>query len=110
MCLAVVAACAFTGGYWLFLAEQRAELTATGQRGQGLDEAHRVKRERAANLAAIRERGERLAAAYAAALREIPAKTDLPALIDDIDRAAVANALVIERIDLAAERPADLLR
>ena len=58
----------------------------------------------AAHLQALRTRHEDMATEFDAVLRQLPKDTEVPGLIEDISRAALANGLSIESIDLEAER------
>lgn len=57
----------------------------------------------AERLEAVRARHDDMTAEFEALLRQLPKDTEVPGLIEDISRAALANALVIESIDLEAE-------
>lgn len=58
----------------------------------------------AGRLEAVRSRHEAMTVEFDALLRQLPKDTEVPGLIEDISRAALANALVIESIDLETER------
>lgn len=57
----------------------------------------------AAGLEALRARHEDTAAEFEALLRQLPKDTEVPGLIEDISRAALANGLTTESIDLEPE-------
>ncbi len=106
-CLAAVASVTLAAGYALFLADKGAELATAERRELNLQAEYRRKRLRADELASHQARRDAAATAFAAMLRRLPADTEVPNLIDDITRAAVANDLAIDHIDLAEERPVD---
>ena len=58
----------------------------------------------AAGVEALRARQEDAAAEFEALLRQLPKDTEVPGLIEDISRAALANGLTTESIDLEPER------
>ena len=58
----------------------------------------------AAGVEALRARRADLAAEFEALLRQLPKDTEVPGLIEDISRAALANGLTTESIDLEPER------
>lgn len=58
----------------------------------------------AAGVEALRTRHEDTAAEFQALLRQLPRDTEVPGLIEDISRAALANGLTTENIDLEPER------
>ena len=58
----------------------------------------------AASVEALRARHEDTAAEFQALLRQLPRDTEVPGLIEDISRAALANGLTTESIDLEPER------
>ncbi len=57
----------------------------------------------AAGVEALRARHEDTAAEFEALLRQLPRDTEVPGLIEDISRAALANGLTTESIDLEPE-------
>ena len=109
LCHAVVAAVVLGAGYVVFLADERGELAAAEQQEWSLKDEFDAKRTVAAGLAAHRAMHDQTAEAFAALLRGLPADTEVPGLIEDISRAAIANDLAIDRIDLADERPLHFL-
>lgn len=58
----------------------------------------------AAGVETLRARHEDAAAEFEALLRQLPRDTEVPGLIEDISRAALANGLTTESIDLQPER------
>lgn len=108
LCFVLAAALALAGGYLLHLSGQRDELAAAERRESSLKAEYQRKRRLADELPAVRARRDATAAAFAAMLRRLPADTEVPGLIEDITRAAVANDLSIHRIDLADEQPAQI--
>ena len=97
-------------GYLFAVAEGRREL-ATAEQREG--ELRRELEDRAAIAAALPAHRVGLVKATTALdemLGRLPTDTEVPGLVDDITRAAVANDLTIDRIDLADERQAGVYR
>lgn len=108
LCFTLTAALALLGGYALVLSDQRAELAAAEHREHALRREIAAKRPQAATLPTAHAQREHAEAALATMRQRLPARTEVPGLIEDISRAAVANGLGVERIELAEERPANL--
>ncbi len=108
LCSVLAAALGLLGGYAFALADQRAELAAAEHREQALRREIAAKQPQAMLLPTAHAQRERAATTLAAMLQHLPARADLPRLIEDISRAALRNGLVIDRIELAEERPARL--
>ena len=108
LCLILVGIAVLGLGYLLVLADQRSELARAESREQELRNEFDSKRSRAASVDVHRVEHDRAVAALAAMTRRLPRDTEIPGLIDDISHAAIANHLVIDRMDLGEERRADL--
>lgn len=108
VCFALVGFTVLGLGHLLALADKRSELARAESREQELRDEFDSKRDRAASLDVHRVEHDQAVAALAAAMRRLPRDTEIPGLIDDISYAAIANHLVISRMDLGDERRADL--
>ena len=108
LCFALAALLALLGGYALVLSDQRAELAAGERREQALRRELAAKQPQAAALVALHAKREQALAALTTMLQRLPARTEVPGLIEDISRAAQANDLRVDRIQLAEERPGSL--
>lgn len=104
LCMVAVFVVTSLVGYLAVLSGQRAELAVgEGQESRLVAEAERKQVQANALPAAAAKRDEALTT-FAALLRRLPTDTEVPGLIEDLTRAALANGLEIERIDLADER------
>ncbi len=107
LCFAAIFVVTSVVGYMLILSAQRAELRASeGREWRLIAEVRRKQSQASALPLAAAERDE-ASAAFVALLRGLPTKTEVPGLIEDLTRAAIASGLEIERIDLADERLAE---
>lgn len=107
-CCAALAVLVVVLGYLLVLADSRRALAAAEHRQEQL----RTEVERKTRLAdrrpAAEARRQEAVATLAALLRRLPADTEVPALIEDVSKAASANGLTIESLALGEEVAADL--
>ena len=110
LCFGLLAMAVLALGYLVAIADKRAALA---------DAEHReieVRRELAAlaatasGLAAHRTRLAEAEAALDESLARLPIDTEVPGLVEDITRAALDHDLVIDRIELGAERQAGFYR
>lgn len=110
LCFGFLATTVLALGYLVVIADKRAALA---------DAEHReieVRREIAAlaatasGLAAHRTRLAEAEAALDESLARLPIDTEVPGLVEDITRAALDHDLVIDRIELGAERQAGFYR
>ena len=104
LCFVLVAATVLALGYLVSIADKRAELLLAEHREDGLHREFAASRAMAAGLAKLRARDAAASAALAEMIERLPLETEVPALVEDITRAAVDNDLAIDRIDLADER------
>ncbi len=102
--LAATFCCTLLAGQFFFLSAKQVAANARIATEADLRREYERKALPAGGLETVRARHERLAAEFDALLRQLPKDTEVPGLIEDISRAALANALVIESIDLEAER------
>ena len=106
--MAVLATFVLLMGYLLVHADSRQELAAEQRAQERLQAEAQSKAQRAQELAGAEARRQRAVAALRTMLRRLPTDTEVPALIEHITRAAVANGLTIDRIALGEERPTGL--
>lgn len=101
---AAAAACVLAVGYFLVLANLRAEWAGEQRRQETL----RAEQERhaalAPELAASRAERNRAVGAFAVLARRLSAQADASSVVADIGRAAAARGLVLANIALAPER------
>ena len=101
--LATTVALVLAAGYGLVLSDQRRELSSALHRGRQLNETAQDRLREAGEAAAVRTRGEQLRASLVVAMRPLPVRIDLPALIEDFSGAAADNGLTIESIHISEE-------
>ena len=104
--LAATFCCTLLAGQVFFLSAKQVVANTRIATETDLKREYERKALPAGRLETVRARHERLAAEFDALLRQLPKDTEVPGLIEDISRAALANALVIESIDLEAEKAA----
>lgn len=93
------------GGYYLLLTDKFARLDREAREEQELRDEFSRKSEQVANLQIYRQQKIEMEATFGTLLRQLPSDTEVPALIEDITRAALDNGLRIESITLQPERP-----
>ena len=107
---AVALAAAFGGtllaGHILYLSGKQEDLGARMASESALKREYERKAGSAAGLEALRARHRALEIAFDALLAELPKDAEVPGLIEDISRAALANGLTIEGMEIEAERAA----
>ena len=101
---AAVFCCALLAGKFFYLSGKQAAVTTRIASETELKREYERKALPAAHLDSVRTRHSDAAAEFEALLRQLPKDTEVPGLIEDISRAALRNALVIESIDLETER------
>ena len=107
LCFAAIGIAVMGLGYLLMIADKRAELARVEWREHELRDEFDSKRSRASSLEAYRDHHDHALAAFAAMTQRLPRDTEVPGLIDDMTHAAIANNLVIDRVDLGEERPVE---
>ena len=108
LCSAAAAIVALAIGYFLVLADLRALWAGAERQEASLRAEHERKASLATALATERERRGAAAAELAALLATLPMDVEVPALVEDITRAAAARGLTIAGFTLAEEREAAL--
>ena len=96
--------CTLLAGQFFFLSGKQVAVNTRGATETDLKLEYERKALPAGRLETVRARHDYLAAEFDALLRQLPKDAEVPGLIEDISRAALANALVIESIDLESER------
>ncbi|MGA0838474.1 MAG: type 4a pilus biogenesis protein PilO [Pseudomonadales bacterium] len=92
-------------GYYLLLTDKIARLDHAVREEQNLRDEFGDKSEQVANLEIYRQQKVEMEATFGNLLRQLPSDTEVPALLEDITRAALDNGLTIESITLQPERP-----
>jgi len=91
-------------GYYMHVTEKQDALARVEAKEKDLRADYEDKAAQAANLEALRQQKIEMDAAFGALLQQLPSDTGVPGLLEDITRTALDNELVIESIDLQAER------
>jgi len=111
VCIAILFA-----GYWLHHKNQLEDLKRTQAKELELKTTFENKAEKAANLELYKVQLEEMRRTFGTLLRQLPSKTEIPALIVDISQTGLASGLEIElfkpnpesRKEFYAEKPISL--
>ena len=102
--MAIVFVIVLGSGYYFHLTDKQALLEQSETQEISLRKDYESKSMQAANLDAYRRQREEMRATFGALLRQLPSDTEVPGLVEDINRMAVDNELTIESMDLQNER------
>lgn len=94
-------------GYWTDTKKQLQELDAGEREELKLKVTFESKQEKAANLGAYKEQMATMKASFGALLRQLPEKTEVPGLIEDISHQGLAAGLEFKTIRLLPEKEID---
>lgn len=94
-------------GYWLDTKKQLASLDAAQQEELTLKATFEAKQHLTANLDAYKEQMATMKASFGALLRQLPEKTEVPGLIEDISHQGLAAGLEFRSIRLQPEKQID---
>ncbi|MBI2791559.1 MAG: type 4a pilus biogenesis protein PilO [Gammaproteobacteria bacterium] len=94
-------------GYWTDSKKQLAQLDAAQQEELQLRTTFEQKQTKAANLDAYKEQMATMKASFGALLRQLPEKTEVPGLIEDISHQGLATGLEFRTIRLQPEKEID---
>lgn len=106
-CACAVAALAFILAWNAWPANSAADLTAAERQEARLRVEHAQKQALAGALPGLQAAHAKTRTTFAALLRRLPERAEVPGLVEAITRAAVASGLALERIELGEERQAD---
>lgn len=93
------------GGYAFQLNGMRDELAAGVQKQASLLDDYEKKVFKAENLPQYQSQLKEMEESFGALLRQLPADTEVPGLLEDIDHTGVGSGLAVQSIDLTAEAP-----
>ena len=102
--MAIVFVIVLGSGYYFHLTDKQALLERSETQEISLRKDYESKSMQAANLDAYRRQREEMRATFGALLRQLPSDTEVPGLVEDINRMAVDNELTIESMELQNER------
>ena len=94
----------FLAGHVLYLSGKQAAMNARIATESELKREYQRKAGPAAGLEALRARHQALETEFHALLSQLPKDAEVPGLLEDISRAALANGLTIEDIEIETER------
>ncbi len=85
-------------GYWIDIRRQVIKLDAVENEEIDLRSSFEIKHDQAANLAIYKQQVAEIERLFADMLQQLPAKTEVPNLVEDISKMGVANGLVFKLI------------
>lgn len=94
-------------GYWTDTKKQLANLDKAEQEELTLRTTFEEKQHKSANLDAYKEQMANMKASFGALLRQLPEKTEVPGLIEDISHQGLAAGLEFRSIRLLPEKEID---
>lgn len=94
-------------GFWFDTKKQLRVLEQYEQEEQTLRQTFEVKQQQAANLEAYQEQMKTMKASFGALLRQLPEKTEVPGLLEDISHQGLATGLEFRTIRLLPEKEID---
>lgn len=94
-------------GYWTDTKKQLLKLDSAEQEELQLRTTFEQKQTRAANLQAYKDQMATMKASFGALLRQLPEKTEVPGLIEDISHQGLATGLEFRNIRLQPEKEID---
>lgn len=94
-------------GYWTDTKKQLAALDVAQAEEMKLRQTFEEKQSKAANLEAYKEQMATMKASFGALLRQLPEKTEVPGLIEDISHQGLATGLEFRTIRLLPEKEID---
>lgn len=102
--IVVLFAACLGGGYWFHIKNRQAELARVTAAETGLRADLESKAVLAANLEAYRAQMVEMNESFGALLRQLPGKTEVPGLLDDITFTGLGSGLELDSIQLQPER------
>lgn len=91
------------GGYWFLIKDQYAQFDRIVAEEKTLKEQYESRAHKVANLATFREQMQEMQNSFGALLKQLPAKTEVPGLLEDITNTALGSGLEIKSIQLKPE-------
>lgn len=99
----LVVAVVLGGGYWLLIQDAWTELESVEAQEVGLRQTFETKQAKAANLDAYREQMQIMEEHFGTLLRQLPKKTEVPGLLEDISYVGSTSGLEFDKIFLDNE-------
>lgn len=91
------------GGYWFMVKDQYSQYDRVAIEEKTLKEQYESRAFKVANLDAFREQMLEMQKSFGALLKQLPAKTEVPGLLEDITNTALGSGLEIKSIQLKPE-------
>jgi type IV pilus assembly protein PilO len=101
--LLVLFAALLFGGYWFLIKDQYAQFERIAAEEKTLKEQYESRAFKVANLDAFRDQMQEMQKSFGALLKQLPAKTEVPGLLEDITNTALGSGLEIKSIQLKPE-------
>jgi len=101
--LVLVFALILGAGYWFAIKDQYTALDRAESEESTLKEQYRSKAFKVANLDAYIEQMKEMEESFGALLKQLPADTEVPGLLEDITNTGLGTGLQIDRIGLQSE-------
>lgn len=105
--ICVVSLCVLFLGYWFHIKLKLEELDSVTKEEANLKLTFESKQDKAANLDAYKKQMETMKASFGALLRQLPEKTEVPGLLEDISHQGLAAGLEFRSIRLQPEQNID---
>ena len=90
-------------GYWFMVKDQYTQLERIASEEQDLKSQYEQKAYKVANLDAFREQMREMEETFGALLKQLPADTEVPGLLEDITNTGLGSGLDISSIKLKSE-------
>jgi type IV pilus assembly protein PilO len=94
-------------GYWFDSKKQLAHIQALQEEEITLRSTFEAKQHKASNLEAYKEQMKMMKASFGALLKQLPEKTEVPGLLEDISHQGLATGLEFRSIRLQPEKEID---
>ena len=91
------------GGYWFLLKDQYSALDKVTAEEDTLKQQYESRAFKVANLDAFRQQMSEMEKSFGALLKQLPAKTEVPGLLEDITNTGLGSGLTIQSIQLKPE-------
>lgn len=90
-------------GYYFYLSDIRSKLDSEIRREPDLFQQFKTKAQQSASLEAYKEQMKEINKTFSGLLRQLPADTEVPGLVEDITRAGLTSGLEFSEIKLLPE-------
>lgn len=101
--LILVFALLIFGGYWFLIKDQYVQLDKVVSEEATLKQKYETKAYKVANIKAFRQQMDEMQKTFGALLKQLPADTEVPGLLEDITNTGLGSGLEIDSIKLQKE-------